>query len=229
MNTRMDCLKTKQLLNEYLEQLTDEDFTNQIKEHLCSCPHCQQEYQRLQKLISSLRSLTPQQASADFTDKVMAKIAQEKIEINPSFWKEIKRKIAVPLPSLPSFRIIGVSAALLVVFLFFAFNFIFKPGELTPLCSAEVEFSLRVADNQKIQTIAIAGDFNNWNPQANILQDSDGDGIWTTTLKLPPGRYEYMFVLNGEKWLPDPNALRYVKDGFGNRNAILEVNNCSST
>jgi hypothetical protein len=38
-----------------------------------------------------------------------------------------------------------------------------------------------------------------------------------------------MFVLDGEKWFPDPNALRYVKDGFGNRNAILEINNCSNT
>lgn len=229
MNTRMDCIKTKTLLNEYIEQLTDEDSTNQIKEHLRSCPSCQQEYQRLQKLISSLRSFTPQEAPADFTEKVMAKIAQEKIEINPSFWKEIKRKITVPLPSLPSLRVMGVSSALIVVFLFFAFNYLFKPVEIIPLCSAEVKFSLRVEDNQQIHTIAIAGDFNNWDPQANILQDSDGDGIWTATLKLPPGRYEYMFVLNGEKWLPDPNALRYVKDGFGNRNAILEVNNCSST
>ncbi|MBA7581197.1 hypothetical protein ES708_23099 [subsurface metagenome] len=77
--------------------------------------------------------------------------------------------------------------------------------------------------------MAIAGDFNGWNPQANILEDPEGDGIWTGTLKLEPGRYEYMFVLDGEKWLPDPNALRYVKDGFGNKNAILEINNCNST
>ncbi|GAH97390.1 unnamed protein product, partial [marine sediment metagenome] len=74
-----------------------------------------------------------------------------------------------------------------------------------------------------------AGDFNGWDPQANLLEDPDGDDIWTGTLKLEPGRYEYMFVLDGEKWFPDPNALRYVKDGFGNRNAILEINNCNST
>jgi 1,4-alpha-glucan branching enzyme len=77
--------------------------------------------------------------------------------------------------------------------------------------------------------VAIAGDFNGWNPQDNILEDPEGDGIWTGTLNLKPGRYEYMFVLDGEKWFPDPNALRYVKDGFGNRNAILEINNCSNT
>jgi 1,4-alpha-glucan branching enzyme len=96
------------------------------------------------------------------------------------------------------------------------------------ICSAEVQFSLRISDNNA-HTVAIAGDFNGWNPQTNILEDPEGDGIWTGTLKLEPGRYEYMFVLDGEKWLPDPNALRYVKDGFGNKNAILEINNCNST
>jgi hypothetical protein len=38
-----------------------------------------------------------------------------------------------------------------------------------------------------------------------------------------------MFVLDGKEWVPDPNALRYVNDGFGNRNSILEINSCSSS
>lgn len=226
MNIKIDCAKTKKLLNDYLDQLLEEDSAREIEEHLNSCPACHQEYQRMKKLVQALHNFPLLEAPADFTEKVMAKITEERVEIGTSIWNELKRRISLPLPSI---RIIGVTATVAAVFLFFAFNFIFKPGEITPLCSAEVQFSLRVADNQQIQTVAIAGDFNNWNPQENILQDPDGDGIWTATLKLPPGRYEYMFVLNGEKWLPDPNALRYVKDGFGNRNAILEVNNCSST
>ncbi len=96
------------------------------------------------------------------------------------------------------------------------------------MCYAEVQFSLRLAD-QQAHTVAIAGDFNGWNPQSNLLEDVEGDGIWTGTLKLEPGRYEYMFVIDGEKWLPDPNAFRYVKDGFGNKNAILEINNCQKS
>ncbi len=226
MSTKIDCAKTKKLLNDYLDQLLEVESTREIEEHLNSCPDCYQEYQRMKKLIQALNNFTLQEAPVDFTDQVMAKITQERVEIGTSIWNELKRRISLPLPS---FRMIGITATVAAVCLFFAFNFIFKLGEITPLCSAEVQFSLRVTDSQQIHTIAIAGDFNNWNPQENILLDPDGDGIWTATLKLPPGRYEYMFVLNGEKWLPDPNALRYVKDGFGNRNAILEVNNCSST
>jgi 1,4-alpha-glucan branching enzyme len=110
--------------------------------------------------------------------------------------------------------------------MFFAFTFIFNTPDTPSICSAEVQFSLRIGDN-RAHTVAIAGDFNGWNSQANPLEDPDGDGIWTATLDLEPGRYEYMFVLDGEKWFPDPNALRYVKDGFGNKNAILEINNCT--
>jgi hypothetical protein len=147
---------------------------------------------------------------------------------------QLKRRISIPGLSFPrkwesifSFRLVGVTAAAALI-IFFAFTFIFNLPNTSSICSAEVQFSLKL-NNNKIHTVAIAGDFNSWNPGDNLLEDSDGDGIWTGTLKLKPGRYEYMFVLDGKNWVPDPNALRYVKDGFGNKNAILEINNCTST
>jgi hypothetical protein len=32
-----------------------------------------------------------------------------------------------------------------------------------------------------------------------------------------------MFVVDGEKWITDPQADRYVDDGFGMRNAVLSI------
>ena len=152
----------------------------------------------------------------------MAKISQEEIQIQSSWIDRLKRQISFPRLS---FRLVGAAAAAALV-MFFAFTFIFNTPDTSLICSAEVQFSLRISDD-KTHTVAIAGDFNGWNPQADTLKDPEGDGIWTGTLKLEPGRYEYMFVMDGEKWFPDPNALRYVKDGFGNKNAILEINNCT--
>jgi len=40
---------------------------------------------------------------------------------------------------------------------------------------------------------------------------------------LPPGNYEYVFVVDGERWVADPRAARYRPDGFGNNNAMLTV------
>jgi hypothetical protein len=244
----MNCQKIMKLLNPYIDKALDGDISQQIDEHLKACPSCSKEYQSLKKVIVSLNSLSDQPAPVDFTQSIMAKISQEEIQIQSSWMDRIKSRISIPsllfptlslsFPSLTmsfprkresifSFRLIGLGAVAALI-VFFAFTFIFNTPDTPSICSAEVQFSLRISDS-KAHTVAIAGDFNDWSPQANFLEDPEGDGIWNGILKLEPGRYEYMFVLDGEKWLPDPNALRYVKDGFGNKNAILEINNCNST
>jgi len=220
----MDCQKIIKLLNPYIDKTLDTATTQQVNEHLKSCPICNKQYQSLKEIITSLNSLSPQPAPKDFTQNLMAKISREEIQIQSSWTDRIKKRISIPRLS---FRLVG-AAAVTALIVFFAFTFIFNTPDTYPICSAEVQFSLKINDD-KAHTVAIAGDFNGWNPQTNILEDTEGDGIWTGTLKLEPGRYEYMFVLDGEKWFPDPNALRYVKDGFGNKNAILEINNCNST
>ncbi len=210
----MNCQRIKKLLNLYIDEGLDAETARQVKEHLKSCPACHQEYENLKDLVNALDSFatSPQVAPADFTANLMAKISQSS-----------PRKAE----SIFSFRVLGVAVAAVVV-VFFTFTFIFNQPDTSSMCYAEVQFSLRLAD-QQAHTVAIAGDFNGWNPQSNLLEDVEGDGIWTGTLKLEPGRYEYMFVIDGEKWLPDPNAFRYVKDGFGNKNAILEINNCQKS
>jgi hypothetical protein len=220
----MNCQKIIKLLNPYLDKTLDAETVQQVDEHLKSCSACREEHLKLKQVVSALNSLSIQSAPADLTQSIMAKISQEEIQIQSSWIDHIKKQISFPRLS---FRLAG-AAAIAALIVFFAFTFIFNIPDTSLICSAEVQFSLKINDN-KAHTVAIAGDFNGWNPQANILEDLEGDGIWTGTLKLEPGRYEYMFVLDGEKWFPDPNALRYVKDGFGNRNAILEINNCNST
>jgi len=239
----MNCQKIKKLLNPYIDKTLDANMTKQVDEHLKTCSVCREEHLKLKKIVSALNSISiqPTSAPADFTQNLMAKISREEIQIQSSWLDRIKKRIVIPGLSFPfsflsfprkwesifSFRLAGAAAAAALI-VFFAFTFIFNAPDTLSICSAEVQFSLRINDN-KAHTVAIAGDFNGWSPQANILEDSDEDGIWTGTLKLEPGRYEYMFVLDGEKWFPDPNALRYVKDGFGNKNAILEINNCNNT
>jgi len=217
----MNCDKIIKLLNPYIDQALDAESTQNVEEHLKSCPTCQDEYLRLKEMVASLNFLPQVSAPQNLTQNIMAKISQEDVQIQSSWIDQFKRRISFPRLS---FRLVGAAAAAALV-MFFAFTFIFNTPDTSLICSAEVQFSLRISDN-KTHTVAIAGDFNGWDPQANTLEDPEEDGIWTGTLKLEPGRYEYMFVMDGEKWFPDPNALRYVKDGFGNKNAILEINNC---
>ena len=72
------------------------------------------------------------------------------------------------------------------------------------------------------RAVALAGSFNQWDHELHRLAGPDQDGQWTITLPLAPGRYEYLFVVNGTDWVPDP-AMPSVSDGLGGKNSVLLV------
>ncbi len=45
-------------------------------------------------------------------------------------------------------------------------------------------------------TVNVSGNLNEWSGDANPLSDEDGDGIWTGTIPLAAGTYEYKFTLD---------------------------------
>ena len=71
------------------------------------------------------------------------------------------------------------------------------------------------------RSVALAGTFNHWDSGATPLVRSEG-GLWAATLVLPAGEHEYAFVVDGERWVPDP-AAPGVDDGFGRRNSVLTL------
>ena len=74
------------------------------------------------------------------------------------------------------------------------------------------------------KAVSLAGDFNKWSIEEGAMKRRS-DGTWAIELPLKPGVYHYMFVVDGEGWVPDPHAESYRDDGFGNKNAILRINN----
>jgi hypothetical protein len=78
-----------------------------------------------------------------------------------------------------------------------------------------------VPRDSSVRTVRVTGTFNDWDAQGVPLQRK-GD-VWTAVLFLPRGTYEYMFVEDGNRWVTDPLALQTRDDGFGNRNAVLDL------
>ena len=75
--------------------------------------------------------------------------------------------------------------------------------------------------DKAVQSVNVAGTFNNWDRGANALK-VDADGMtWRLTLPLPIGKHHYKFVLNGEQWITDPKAAHNEDDGNGNTNSVL--------
>lgn len=71
--------------------------------------------------------------------------------------------------------------------------------------------------------VALAGSFNAWSDSTIPFARSSTTGAWTVTVPLPPGEHQYLFVIDGERWVPDPAAHAQVRDEFGQSNSVLVV------
>jgi len=98
---------------------------------------------------------------------------------------------------------------------------LFHTGTHVPvLATGKGNEALFVMPAPGAHSVTVVGNFNDWTPAP--LSDKDGDGIWTARLPLPPGRYEYAFVVDGRWWGQDPLADEYVRS-FGEYNSVRYV------
>ena len=67
--------------------------------------------------------------------------------------------------------------------------------------------------------VAVVGDWTDWQPL--VLPSVGGDG-YEGTYPLPPGRHAWALQIDGAVVTP-PEARGFVDDGFGGRNAIVDV------
>ena len=71
-------------------------------------------------------------------------------------------------------------------------------------------------------SVSIVGDFNNWNPTALPMRRSADGRIWEIEVRLPLGRYNYAFLVDG-RLARDPGAPSAAVDDFGTPNSVLMV------
>lgn len=72
------------------------------------------------------------------------------------------------------------------------------------------------------KSVALAGSFNRWSADSDRLSGPDEKGVWSLIKPLPPGRYEYRYIVNNRDWILDPEAPS-VDDGLGERNSTVIV------
>ncbi len=82
----------------------------------------------------------------------------------------------------------------------------------------KVTFSI---DLSGAQEVILMGDFNNWNPKKHLMK-KDGNGVWNKAVILPPGSYEYKFLVDGH-WKEDPQNDQTCLNCFGTYNNILNM------
>jgi hypothetical protein len=105
---------------------------------------------------------------------------------------------------------------------------------LAPRAAAEpaqaVNFRFVPPPGAEIRSVSVRGSFNGWAETAMSFRD---DGTWSIVIPLEPGEYQYKFFVNGH-WPNDmehgpggapvdPDATRYMPDGYGGQNAVRLV------
>ena len=135
--------------------------------------------------------------------------------VKPSIWQRLKQ---LSLPgTAPRWAFAG--GIVLALALGFLIGRLITPSPM-PLSAYAQAGTLFAVVDPGAQSVAVVGDFSAWQPVP--LADPDRDGVWTAVLNLPPGRYEYAFVVDG-RWIgQDPLADEYVRS-FGDYASVRYV------
>jgi 1,4-alpha-glucan branching enzyme len=88
----------------------------------------------------------------------------------------------------------------------------------------KVTFSYVAPEAQKV---SLVGDFTGWDAAPVSLKKGKG-GMWKKTVSLPPGRYEYRLLVDGE-WRDDPNCPIRQPNPFGGVNCVCAVSDAQPT
>ncbi len=101
--------------------------------------------------------------------------------------------------------------------------------------AGEIVFTFKPGpDTEPPQKLNWAGELNGWNPGDPSYEfEAKDDGSFTLTLEIDPGTYPYKFVPDGQ-WPQSmeamceenkitPKPTRFIDDGYGGKNAVLEV------
>jgi 1,4-alpha-glucan branching enzyme len=69
------------------------------------------------------------------------------------------------------------------------------------------------------KSVAVVGDFNDWNPAATPMEPARG--MWSSEAVVSAGRHDYAFVVDGTRWIADPSAPRAPADELGGGYSVL--------
>lgn len=180
---------------------------------------------RLKELEFALRYLPDHDPPETLLPNIMSRLQPRKRSLPRRLWDWTRQPFSVtftPLHLVPAL-------CLLLVFLGFTaytgFYFQFTPSRMQIQTAAGVPVMLSIS-MPHARKVSVIGSFNNWRPQVCQQAEGDSDAVeWTLVLTLPPGRYEYAYVIDDSDVIPDPWNETLQDDGFGNRNSVLYVGN----
>ncbi len=201
---KLQCQEAELLLLEYLDGYLLPLQREALEEHLRGCSSCRDLLEGIRGLDAEVEGIPEVEEPEGLRGSILASLPRG-IHLAPS-------------PFARAARYSTLLAAMVLIVAAFLLG-----GRFTPMGPPRVREIEIVFVAPEASTVSLVGEFNAWNPARHTMTRRGKDGTWRATLRLPPGAYEYGFIIDGQRWTPDPQAEGYVADGFGGRNSVLYV------
>lgn len=184
---------------------------------------------RMNQIARALRGSVPVSSGVD--DRVMAAVRRLPRHARAGLWARLTTPRTIAVTPL-SLGLLAASVVLLVGIGIAresrAFGVAAKPltaglfhQPARPARAQPVQFVLIAPGAKKV---AIAGDFNGWDPTHAAYQAKQrGGGVWSVTAPVPPGHHRYSFVVDDSVWVADPTAPRAMDNDYGLPNSAIVV------
>ncbi|MGM0432965.1 MAG: hypothetical protein ACQEQU_09655 [Spirochaetota bacterium] len=216
-----DCGYWKEQIEQWMETAWKSEGSQvpvpyELHSHIQHCTSCAASLEAAKRLAGQLSESQwleddPQyiQTKAAVTDRVMGAIEEQNtIQFVPDY------------PKKRSPRRWGQAIALAAASVVLLFTLtLSSPNESEELVSVRLELTAEQAE-----TVAVVGDWNDWDPEAQKLQKTNQGDTWEIEIKVEPNaEYRYQFIVDHAEWIPDPDAPVQVEDGFGGVNSVLVI------
>lgn len=74
------------------------------------------------------------------------------------------------------------------------------------------------------ESVAIVGDFNEWNPEKHPMTFNEKKGVWTKSISMKPGtQHEFRYFVDGSTWRNDEAADSYVSNPYFCENGVIAL------
>ncbi|MCB0587854.1 MAG: isoamylase early set domain-containing protein [Phaeodactylibacter sp.] len=93
-----------------------------------------------------------------------------------------------------------------------------------PVCKAT--FTLPVEAAPEAKSVALVGDFNNWNAEEAVSMKKQKNGVFKAVVELEAGKeYQFRYLIDGQAWENDWEADAYVSTPYGVDNSVISALN----
>ncbi len=228
------------IVRQFIDGDLPDDEVQSALHHIADDPEARSLLQFELQMTQDLAASRAPQPAPDFAARTVEQLDETEAS-TPSlarrfheWWEAVSRPL-ITIPVRPVHTLATLALALAVGWLIWPSGSTPGSPDLGPGSSASVQRAATetsqgstvltrfVYTNDTADSVAVAGDFSDWEPIPLSPHTVNGETVWTGFVPVPRGEHEYQFVIDGERWVTDPLAPVKQDDGFGAKNAVLKL------